>query len=270
MGNKVLLIGGSGLVGKAIAAALQKDYQVIAAAGHHEPENGYCLPVENPERLLEILERENPDIVISSVRGDFQTQILFHAELAQWLTGKDKRMLYVSSANVFDGDLSRPRTEEDSPSPESDYGIFKRDCETMFGKSLGNQLIIFRPSTVWDFDCPRVRQLKIHSCSGELHHTHSGIIVNVTYAKQIGTCAKYVLNNNLRGIFHIGTMDTVDYFTFEKMICETLDIKPPKFEVKETSPAVFQAVIPARNDIPDDLQMTVEQVLEALKQQKQH
>lgn len=268
MGNKVLLIGGSGLVGKAIAAALQKNYQVISTAGHHEPENGYCLPVENPERLLEILEREDPDIVISSIRGNFQAQIWFHAELAHWLTGKDKRLLYVSTVNVFDGDLSRPRTEEDPPSPESDYGIFKRDCEAMLSESLGNRLIIFRPATVWDFDCPRVRQLKSHSCSEELHHTHSGIIVNVTYAKQIGTYAKYVLDHNLGGIFHIGTTDTVDYFTFEKMICETLDIKPPKFEVKETRPTAFQAVIPARKDIPDDLQLTVEQVLAALRQQK--
>ena len=270
MRNKVLLIGGSGLVGKAIAAALQKDYQVISTAGHHEPENGYCLPAENPEQVLDILEQENPDIVISSIRGNFQAQILFHTELAHWLTGKDKRLLYVSTVNVFDGDLSRPRTEEDSPSPESDYGIFKRDCEAMLDKALGSRLIIFRPATVWDFDCPRVRQLKSHSSSGELHHTYSGIMVNVTYAKQIGTYAKYILDNNLRGIFHIGTTDTVDYFTFEKMICETLDIKPPKFEVNEAGPAVFQAVIPARKEIPDDLQMTVKQVLTALRKQKSY
>lgn len=268
MGNKVLLIGGSGLVGKAITAALQVDYQVIPTAGHHEAENGYCLPAEDPERLLEILEQENPDIVISSIRGDFQAQILFHTELAHWLTGKDKRLLYVSTVNVFDGDLSRPRTEEDSPSPESDYGIFKRDCEAMLGESLGDRLIIFRPATVWDFDCPRVRQLRDHSRSGELHHTYSGIMVNVTYAKQIGTYAKYVLDHNLHGIFHIGTSDTVDYFTFEKMICQALDIKSLKFEVKETEPAVFQAVLSMRKDIPDDLQMTVEQVLAALRQQK--
>lgn len=268
MGNKVLLIGGSGLVGKAIASALQKDYQIISTAGHHKTENGYCLPVEYPARLLEILERENPDIIISSIRGDFQAQIIFHSELAHWLAEKDKRLLYVSTVNVFDGDLSRPRTEEDPPSPESAYGIFKLDCEAMLSESLGNRLIIFRPSIVWDFNCPRVRQLKDHSYSEELHHTHSGIMVNVTYAKQIGTYAKYVLDHNLRGIFHIGTTDIADYFAFEKMICEALDIKPPKFEVTETKPAVFQTAIPARKDIPEDLQMTVEQVLTALRQQK--
>lgn len=194
MRNKVLVIGGSGLVGNAIAAALQEDYQVIPTAGHHKAENGCCLSAEDPERLLEILEQENPDIVISSIRGDFQAQILFHTELAH------------------------------------------RD----------------------------------HSRSGELHHTYSGIMVNVTYAKQIGIYAKYVLDHNLHGIFHIGTLDTVEYFAFEKMICQALDIQSPKFEVKETEPAVFQAVIPARKDIPDDLQMTVDQVLAALRQQIQY
>lgn len=268
MRNRVLLIGGSGLVGQAAAAALRKDYQVIPTAGHHEIENGCCLRAEDPERLLEILERENPEIVISSIRGNYQAQMTFHAELAGWLAGKDKRLLYVSTANVFDGDLSRPWTEDDPPMPESDYGIFKRDCEEMLKKSLGNQLIIFRLPAVWSPDCPRVHQLEEHSRSGELHHTYAGDMVNIAYTKQIGDYAKYVLDHDLRGVFHVGTTDIVDYFVFEKMVCEALNIKPPKFAAEAAEPAAFQAVIPARKDIPDDLQMTVEQVLSALKQKK--
>ena len=44
---------------------------MVPAAGHSAPEDGYCLPVEEPGRLAELLEREAPEIVISSVRGDF-------------------------------------------------------------------------------------------------------------------------------------------------------------------------------------------------------
>lgn len=265
MGGKVLLLGANGLVGQAMAAALREEYQIIPAAGHSTPEGGYCLPVEEPERLAEVLEQEMPEIVISTIRGDFQRQMVFHEVLADWMAGREAQLLYVSTANVFDGDLSRPWTETDPPRPKSDYGVFKRDCEAMLEEKLGERLIIFRLASVWAPGCPRIRLLEEHSQSGELHHTWRGDAVNVTLARQIGDYAKYVLEHNLRGIFHVGTTDTADYFAFEKMLCEALGIREPVFEIEETGIEAYQAVLPGRKEIPDTLQMTVAQVLEDLR-----
>ena len=263
--EKILLLGSSGLVGQAMEKALQEDYQIVPAAGHKAPEGGYCLPVEEPGRLVQVLEREDPEIVISTIRGDFGAQMRFHETLADWLVGKRKRLLYVSTSNVFDGDLSRPRTEEDLPIPESDYGVFKRNCEVMLTEKLGERLIIFRLPSVWAPACPRIRALEAHSRSGEPHHTIQGDAVNVTLAKQVGDYAKYVLGHDLRGIFHVGTTDTVDYFAFERMACETLRIVPPEFEVEVVETQAYQAVLPARREIPAEMQLTVAQVLEALR-----
>ena len=266
MKKKVMLLGSNGLVGSAIYDALEGTYQVIPAAGHGAPPGGYCLPVEEPERLMEALGQEDPDTVISTIRGNFQAQMVYHELLADWLAGKGKRLLYVSTANVFDGDLSRPWTEADPPVPESEYGTFKRDCEAMLKEKLGERLIIFRLASVWAMGCPRIRHLEEHSRNGEPHHSYQGDAVNVTLAKQIGEYAKYVLDHDLQGIFHVGTTDTVDYYGFERMVCEKLGIKPPEFVVEETGMQAYQAVLPARREIPDELQMTVEQVLEALRQ----
>lgn len=265
MRKKVLLIGGNSLVGQAIASGLGGDYQVIPTAGHHAPENGYQLMAEEPERLAEILDHENPEIVISSIRGNFQSQMDFHKTLAERLKGKKKRFLYISTANVFDGNLSRPWTERDVPAPESDYGSFKRDCENMLGKILKNQLIIFRLAPVWSAGCPRVQQLKLYSRNKEPYPTYPNYRINVTPAKQIGDYAKYVLDNHLHGIFHVGTTDTVNYFSFEKMVCEALKIDPPQFVVQTAEEEVSFAILPARKEIPADLQMTVSDVLSTLK-----
>ena len=265
MKEKILLLGSTGLVGRTLREALGEDYQVIPAAGRRMPEGGYCLPAEEPERTLKVLGRENPDIVISTIRGDYGAQMIFHKKLAERLAGKGKRLLYVSTANVFDGDLSRPWTEADLPVPESDYGVFKRDCEDMLREKLGRQLIIFRLAAVWSPDCPRVSLLKAHSQSGEPHHTWRGDAVNVTLAQQIGDYAKYVLAHDLRGIFHVGTTDTVDHDAFERKVCESLRIEPPPFEIEEVTPQAYQAVLPARKEIPAGLQLTAAQVLEALK-----
>ena len=265
MGKKVLLIGGNSLVGQSIVAGLDSSYQIIPTAGHHAPENGHQLMVEEPNKLMEILVHENPDIVISSIRGSYQSQMSFHKMLADWLAEEKKRLLYISTANVFDGNLSKPWTEYDLPVPESDYGSFKRDCETMLGKILGKQLIIFRLAAVWSADCPRVQQLKLHSRNGEAYHTYPNYRINVTLAKQIGNYAKYVLDNDLYGIFHVGTIDTVNYFSFEKRVCESLKIEPPQFIAETEGGEAFLAILPARKEIPNNLQMTVSDVLSALK-----
>ena len=135
----------------------------------------------------------------------------------------------------------------------------------MLGKILEKQLTIFRLSFVWSADCPRVQQLKLHSRNKEPYCTYPNYMINVTLAKQIGNYAKYVLDNNLCGIFHVGTTDTVNYFSFEKMVCEALKIDPPQFVVETEGEKVSFAILPARKDIPNDLQMTVSDVLSSIK-----
>ncbi len=265
MRKKVLLIGGNSLVGKSIVPGLGDNYQMIPTAGHYVPENGYQLRIEEPNKLVEILALENPEIVISSIRGNYQSQMSFHKTLAEWVAVEKKRLLYISTANVFDDNLSRPWTEHDLPMPQSDYGSFKRDCESMLEKILENRLIIFRLAAVWSNDCPRVQQLKLYSRNKEPYRTYPNYRINVTHAKQIGNYAKYVFDNNLHGIFHVGTRDTVNYCSFEKMVCETLQIDMPQFLAEPEDEEACFAIISARKEIPDDLQMTVTDVLSTLK-----
>jgi len=262
--SKILLLGGTGLIGVSLRQALQDEYQTVITAGHHEAEGVLRLMAEEPERLTSILDRENPDIVISSIRGEFRTQLRFHESLADWLAGKGKRLLFLSTVNVFDGDLSRPWTETDPPVPASDYGVYKRDCEAMLQAKLPGQLIIFRPATVWAPECPRVSRLAECSRTGKPVHSYQGYRVNISLAKQLGRYAEYVLKHDLTGIFHVGTTDMVDYFEFEKMVCRELGIRLPEFEVETMESGVFQAALPARGDIPESLQITVKQALQEL------
>ncbi len=135
----------------------------------------------------------------------------------------------------------------------------------MLGKVLENQLIIFRLAAVWSTDCPRVQQLKLYSRNKEPYRTYPNYRINVTPAKQIGNYAKFVLDNNLHGIFHVGTIDTVNYFSFEKMVCETLKIDMPQFVTETEDKEVCFAILSARKEIPNNLQMTVTDVLSTLK-----
>lgn len=203
--------------------------------------------------------------IAAGLGGSYQSQMNFHKILEAWLAKERKRLLYISTANVFDGSLSKPWTEYELPVPKSAYGSFKRDCEIMPGKMLGEQLIIFRLAAVWSSDCPRIQQLKQYSCNGETYRTYPDYRINVTLAEQIGNYAKYVLDNDLRGIFHVGTADTVNYFSFEQMVCERLKIGLPQFTAETEGCEKVFAILPSRKEIPDELQMSVSDVLAALK-----
>lgn len=108
--------------------------------------------------------------------------------------------------------------------------------------------------------------MKRYSRNKEPYRTYPNYRINVTHAKQIGNYAKYVLDNNLHGIFHVGTRDTVNYFSFEKMVCETLQIDMPQFLAEPEDEEACFAILSARKEIPDDLQMTVTDVLSTLKE----
>lgn len=69
----------------------------------------------------------------------------------------------------------------------------------------------------------------------------------------------------MHGIFHVATTDTVNYFSFEKMVCEALKIDLPQFVAETEGEEVFFAILPTRKDIPNGLQMTVSDVLSNIK-----
>lgn len=49
--KKILLLGGTGLVGDSIYRKLGKRYVIVRTAGHQKPEHGWKLGIEETELL---------------------------------------------------------------------------------------------------------------------------------------------------------------------------------------------------------------------------
>ena len=77
MRKKVLLIGGNSLVGQSIAMSLGDNYQVVPTAGHHDPESGYRLTVEEPNKLVEILACDGLRISSLAITSDSLSSVRF-------------------------------------------------------------------------------------------------------------------------------------------------------------------------------------------------
>ena len=122
----ILVLGASGLAGSAMMEAFQAEGHNVSGTCR-TPTHTALLPfdLDQPQAIVPLLERVRPDVVVSCLRGEFSRQLEAHRLLAEFLSRHHGTLVYLSTANVFDGDLSRPHYEGDPPQPHSAYGQFK-------------------------------------------------------------------------------------------------------------------------------------------------
>lgn len=266
----VLVLGASGLAGSAIAKALQADGHTVSGT-YRTPSSSYdggstmfCFDLNQPHSVLSLFEQTRPDVVISCLRGDFDRQLEAHGLAADFLRRHDGKLVYLSTANVFDGDLSRPHYEQDALCSGSTYGQFKIACEQLLRDRLGNNCIILRPPEIYGRDCPRLRALIGSARSGSPVRTYENLSVNYATDAQIARWTAFILRHDLRGVFHVGTRDVSDYTAFLDRLAGRLGLPRPVYSVTRSGTPAYQAVLPGRNDIPAALQLSVDDVLACL------
>lgn len=265
---RILLLGASGFVGETVFSVLNKEGYEMYGTYHSKkpdfemPDRFFFYDIDMPETILQILNDVQPDIIISSTRGAFANQLVAHKSVADYLKLHEKgKIIFISTANVFDHDLTRPHTESDQPDAGSEYGAFKGECEHMLTETLGSHAVILRIPFVWDKNCPRVKQILRLAEAGEPLELPDVFMANYTTPAQIASWISYIIAHNLTGIFHIGTKDMMGYADFYREIIKRKKLPAPEIVIEPLEQAEYQAVLPTRTDIPEELQMTVKDVL---------
>ena len=265
----VLVLGGSGLAGSAMMKALQAAGHSVSGTCRTPREDGGTpnllhFDLDEPQSIVPLLENTRPDAVISCLRGDFTRQLETHRLLADFLHQHSGKLIYLSTANVFDGDLSRPHYEGDALCSDSAYGQFKIACEQLLQARLGKNCVILRPPEIWGRDCPRLRTLVKSIHEGTPLQTYENLSVNYTMDTQIARWTVYILEHDLRGVFHVGTQDISDYTAFLDRLSAQLGLPRPIYTVTQNKTPAYQAVLPGRSEIPKELWLSVQNVLHDL------
>lgn len=264
---KVLVLGASGLAGSAIVKSLRAGGYTVSGT-YRTPSLDYDgdpamlrLDLDFPQTIVPLLAKASPDVVISCLRGDFDHQLEAHGLAAAFMRRHGGKLIYLSTANVFDGDLSRPHYEGDTLCSDSTYGQFKIACEQLLQDRLGQNCVILRPPEIWGRDCPRLHLLVKNTREGKPVRTYENLSVNYTTDMQIARWAAFILRHDLRGIFHVGTPDTSDYTSFLERLAGQLGLPRPSCDTVRNDTQAYQAVLPGRNEIPSALHLTVDDVL---------
>lgn len=264
--KSILLLGASGTVGTAVFKLLScdKNFNVVGtyySASRENTSSWIRFSVEFPNDIRSILEGVHPDVVISSLRGDFDKQLIAHENIAKYLMANGGRLIYLSTANVFDGSWNQPHYEDDAQVSNSDYGQFKMQCEALLRNRMGNNAIVIRLPFVWGRTSPRLQEVKAGCEKGQLG-VYTDFFSNHVSDMQIAQTIQWIIKEDKDGIFHVGTSDVINYQCFIEQLIATMGMKRPAFVFQKTSKTM--AVLSNRKDIPIELKWTTGKLIQYL------
>lgn len=99
---------------------------------------------------------------------------------------------------------------------------------------------------VWGKDSPRMKQLIKSLKNNERIEVYPRLFYNTTTAGMIARKTAYILEHNLKGIFHLASEDTINYKEFYSELAKKLGFSNPEFEEnyeEEGSLLSFQKVM---------------------------
>jgi dTDP-4-dehydrorhamnose reductase len=237
MNSKLLLIGGSGLLGRALVEELSPHYDVIPTYRSRKIESGVPLDLDDYTALGKLLNEVNPGIVIlaaANPRVDryesnpeiSHTQIASAEFIVNWCNNNAAVIVFISSDAVFDGNHA-PYSETDAKAPVSVYGKNKADIEEIVQQYPLH--LILRVSVLYGIPITEggfINKAMDMLSRGEEVKGVVEWIKTPTLTNDIGIALHQLLEQNARGIFHVAGADRVSMFEAAKTIADEFNCSP--------------------------------------------
>lgn len=264
--HKILILGVNGFNGNAIYKELYAYFRVFgtyATPNTASEKNKQFFHYNHEEDdVVEILEATKPSIIISSLRGNFATQTIAHRHITEYIKHNNCKIIFISSANVFDAYKNYPSYELDKTLSSSIYGHFKIKIENMLMRLPKSKWAILRVPMVFGQGSPRVEEIKMQLKEKTPIEVFPNLIINVTTDYKLSQQIHYIINRNKFGIFHLGSTDLIHHDEFIKEIVGSLVLYNPVYkQVYTTNDDRYLAVLPKDNLLPKNLQIQSKDVL---------
>lgn len=263
--NSILILGASGFIGHVLYRELCPYFNTYGTyftnRSFRNNRHFFNLNIET-DAVEDLLRELKPSYVISALRGDFEAQIDTHIELAAYAARKKCRVIFLSSANVFDAFTNYPSYEYDKTLSESIYGKLKIRIENLFMKLPERKYVIARLPMVFGYNSPRIKTLKTMLNDREPYEVFPKLVMNTTCADRLAQQIHYIINRKRKGIHHLGSHNLIHHDEFITDIARQLGIAQPVLKNVYTSNSNrYLAVLPKFNLLPRHLQLTNEEVI---------
>ncbi|WP_108245044.1 sugar nucleotide-binding protein [Muricauda brasiliensis] len=264
--KKILILGASGFVGNAIYKELCSYFDTYGTyySNRSFAKNKQFIRYDLEEDdIFQVLEQVRPDVIISSLRGNFPAQIQAHQHLMEYLMRNETRLYFISSANVFDAYSKFPSYEQDKTLSLSVYGRLKIKIENMMMRLPKEKTAILRIPMVFGNSSPRIKEIKESIENNEPIEVFPNLIINVTNDYRLTQQIHYLINRNKTGIFHLGSSDLIQHEEFIKEVIEHLGNYHPIYKrVYTTNEDRYLAALPKDNLLPKNLRISCQEIID--------
>lgn len=266
--EKILILGASGFIGNALYKELCSYFNTFGT--YHSTQDSFSKNQKFYEYDLEtedvriLLENLRPTVIISAVRGNFDAQVNAHFAIIDYLMKNDCRLIFLSSANVFDAFTNYPSYEYDKTLSQSVYGRFKIKIENALLRIPNHKYVIARLPMVFGAGSPRVTEIKNKIEFSEPLEVFPNVVTNATEISKLTQQIHYIINRKKQGVFHLGSNDLTHQHDLITDIAEVLGYKNPLLkQVYDSNYDRFLAVLPKDNLLPKNLQVSILDVVKS-------
>ncbi|MDP3542517.1 MAG: SDR family oxidoreductase [Elusimicrobiota bacterium] len=261
MDGKIMVIGGTGLVGNALLRAwTARGAEVAAATYHSHPSGGFLqLDMRDSARVGALLKAHRPSVVAVPAANPFVDYCELHPEetrkvnvegtlnVARACRELGARMIFYSSDYVFDG-LKGSYTEEDAPCPINEYGRQKAEAERgVLACDPRNLILRTSGAYGWQWE-PKNFVLQVRNNLSEGHPMRvANVRYNPTYVENLAEITAELVSAGASGIFHTVGAEEIARDEFARRVARAFGLRDsliqtvPAGEFKSPTPRPKQS-----------------------------
>lgn len=230
---RVLVIGASGQLGRALSADFRKEYEVLETGHRHLAPGQIALDLGRPEAAVAALETIKPALIVlagafCNVDGCEQQPDLCRrvnvdgvAAVAEYAALTGARVVFYSTDHVFDGEGESYR-EADPVNPLNVYARSKAEGEAIVRGTVPARHLIIRTAWLYGPDAGRrnfVLRLVDRLRSGERVAVPADQWGSPTYTEDVAAATRFLVERNAAGTYHATGPELLDRVSLARQVC---------------------------------------------------
>ncbi|MDE2591052.1 MAG: SDR family oxidoreductase [Patescibacteria group bacterium] len=219
---KVMVLGGSGLVGYHIAKKLSDENAIVSTFNNNKIVANGCSSIKvnalDNESIQNIISKYKPELIVDTIafpnvdkcETDLEITSRINVETTRIIVKECKnfntKIIFISTAFVF-GNNEKIYTESDAPKPINNYGRQKLQSEEIIEES-GLPYLILRTDQIYGWSKIGQRQSFVSNVLYKLKNDERIDVCidwynNPTYVDDISDCVDILVRKKKTGIYHV-------------------------------------------------------------------
>lgn len=274
---RILLTGVNGQVGHELLKMLAPLGEVIAVTRQE-------MDLTNQASILQVLEKYQPTIIVNpaaytavdKAESEQEQAYLINRDapktMAEWAVAHNALLVHYSTDYVFDGTKEGSYVEEDTPNPQSVYGLSKLLGEQAIQQS-GAKHLIFRTSWVFgvhgnNFIKTIIRLAKERESLNVVADQH-GAPTSAHLIAQVTTqvLVQYLQDAqfNAYGIYHLTASGETTWHEYAQFIVEKVKSKQSVILIKDNINAISSSAYPVPAKRPANSRLNCDKIVTTFK-----